>query len=139
MTGKEGKCPGQKFGDILCAPGGRGKPGQGFRHLGLIGDLVEHAPAFSDRVTRRIRRHQQHRQAVGIRLAQRSTGVGHARPRDHQRDTGLPGRPGPPFCHKPCALLVSSLDVTNTLIKSAAEIERVHARNAEYRSYPISL
>ena len=99
---------------------------------------MEHAPAFSDRVTRRICRDQQHGQAVCVRLPEGRAGISDTRPRDHQCDTGLSSCARPPFCHKSRTLFIAGLDMTNTLIEAPAEVERVHARDTEHRTHPIS-
>ena len=138
LCGEDAECLGQKDRNVVRVVRPRAERREGGRDRWLVGDLVQAAPPPSMRRTVGLRREQEHGRRVGPGLPDRREGIGDARARDHERHAAAAARPGVAVGHEACALLVADLHVRDrTVGEPPAEVERVHAWDAEHGVDPV--
>ncbi|MNE12828.1 hypothetical protein D3C80_1056470 [compost metagenome] len=119
---------------VLSAQGHGGKRRDRCGHGTLILGLVQAAPPFAQAGGVVDAGNHQHRDRIGVRLANGGSGVGDTRPGDDKTHTGLAADPGITVGHKACALLVAGEDVTNAAAGQAAvQLQGMHPGNTKHR------
>ncbi|CRM10699.1 hypothetical protein [Pseudomonas sp. 58 R 3] len=125
---------GDQFGQILGTQGHRRKRGDRRGDGALVLGFVQAAPAFAEAGGVIDAGDHQHRDRVGVGLANRCSGIGHAGPGDHKTHARFAADPRIAVGHKTGALLVARQHMANaTAGQAAIQLQGVDTRNAEHR------